>query len=175
MKGFCLFFSDVLAIVFIHEETWGGRDTRRRGTGWDRHQTPQGWNARQSTQMYCKQTRPLTAFFIHLKERRSTAKAIAQRHHSAPTSVRWSISSMWHPPSRKLGREQGGPMPLWAAALTSSHWTQMAGESPSGATPTHSHLVPAVDSASTHQQGYSNKRNIMLSSILTASQDAWDV
>lgn len=142
----------MLAIVFIHEETSGGKGHETDG---DRMaQTPN------PTRMGCKaehtdvlQTSPLTAFFIHLKERKSTAKAIAQRHHSAPATVGWNISHMWHPPSGKLEREQGCPTPLWTAAPTSSHWTQMAGESnTSGATPTHSHLVPAVDSASSRQQ-----------------------
>lgn len=59
-------------------------------------------------------------------------------------------------PLGKLEREEGGPTPFRTAAPKISHTTQMAGESnTSGAASTHSHLVPAADSASAHRQEYS--------------------
>lgn len=110
------------------------------------------------TEIYYKQTSGLTAFspFIYLKERKSTAKAIAQ-----PALQGTSCCGTEQLPRVKHHRgnwrgKRGGPTPFRTAAPKISHTTQMAGESnTSGAASTHSHLVPAVDSASAHQQEYS--------------------
>lgn len=52
--------------------------------------------------------------------------------------------------------KEGSPTHFQTAAPKISHTTQMAGESnTSGTASTHSHLVPAADSASAHQQEYS--------------------
>lgn len=70
------------------------------------------------TEIYYKQTGPLTAFFpfIYLKERKSMIKAIAQLASQGTSQQRMEQFPHVTPTIRKLGRELGGPTPLWTAA-----------------------------------------------------------